>query len=288
MPTTIAAAFRELRSNLEITGLQRETVSTRQQNVRAAVERGLTLVEPHSFLTGSYMRSTMTAPLSSADVDIFVIVSPAYFSTHTPRQLLEALRTALRETYPRTPAIRPDEQAVTIRFDDFTVDVVPAFHRKGGGYLIPDAQAGAWISTDPTVHTQVMAASNTTHDGALVPVVKMLKGWNKVSGGGLSGLYLEFMTREVLTNVTISDDPSAVRFVLEKGVERVKKKVRDPAGFENQFNPLKTITLDTAVKRFSAALTAARAAEQAEREGRTRQAFEHWKTVFGSYFPSYG
>lgn len=288
MPTTVSAAFRELRSNLEITGLQRETVSTRQQRIREAAERGLTLVAPTSFLTGSYIRATMIAPLSASDIDIFVVLDSSYFAKNTPQTLLNELRRVLRETYPSTPDIRPDGQAVTIRFTDFTVDVVPSFNRSGGGYLIPDASAGSWISTDPTVHTDVMIASNAAHHGDLVPVAKMIKGWNKANGSGLSGLYLELMTREVLTNITISDDPSAVRFVLGKGVERVALKVVDPAGFSNQIAPLKTISLATAVERFRAAYNSALAAEQAEKQGNTRLAFSHWKAVFGHYFPAYG
>src|SRR5258707_15045665 len=42
MASTIAEGFEELRSNLEITDLQEETVSTRQQNVRKALEDDLT------------------------------------------------------------------------------------------------------------------------------------------------------------------------------------------------------------------------------------------------------
>ncbi len=57
-----------LKQNLEITGLQKSTVSSRQQNVRKAVERDLEVLD--SFLTDSYSRSTMIAPLKEADVDI--------------------------------------------------------------------------------------------------------------------------------------------------------------------------------------------------------------------------
>ena len=62
--TTISQGFRVLRSRLEITGLQSSTVSTRQRNVRNAVARGFTVLE--SFLTGSYARSTMIAPLKDS------------------------------------------------------------------------------------------------------------------------------------------------------------------------------------------------------------------------------
>ncbi len=62
MATTVKSGFRTLKSNLEITDLQQGTVSTRQKNVRKAVEAELTVLD--SFLTGSYSRSTMIAPLS--------------------------------------------------------------------------------------------------------------------------------------------------------------------------------------------------------------------------------
>jgi hypothetical protein len=53
MATTIQGRFDAPRSNLEITDLQSTTVSTRQTNVRAAVERGLTVLD--SFLA-AHMR----------------------------------------------------------------------------------------------------------------------------------------------------------------------------------------------------------------------------------------
>src|SRR5687767_11580129 len=83
MATTIAEGFEQLRRNLQITTLQEDTVSTRQQNVRKVVEAGMTVLD--SFLAGSYRRDTMIAPLSEADVDIFVILSAKYFNSNGQR-----------------------------------------------------------------------------------------------------------------------------------------------------------------------------------------------------------
>jgi hypothetical protein len=69
MPVPIYQGFEKLRQNLEITGLQESTVSTRQRTVREAVSSEMEVLD--SFLTGSYRRSTMIAPLSQADIDIF-------------------------------------------------------------------------------------------------------------------------------------------------------------------------------------------------------------------------
>lgn len=65
MVTTISTGFQKLRENLEITGLQKTTVSERQQNVREAMEKDLEVLD--SFLSGSYSRFTMIAPLGEAD-----------------------------------------------------------------------------------------------------------------------------------------------------------------------------------------------------------------------------
>ncbi|WP_426424293.1 SMODS domain-containing nucleotidyltransferase [Bradyrhizobium genosp. A] len=71
MPFTISESFERFRSKLEITEDQTSIVSTRQQAVRCAMERGFKVVDAF-FLTGSYRRHTMISPWREADVDVFV------------------------------------------------------------------------------------------------------------------------------------------------------------------------------------------------------------------------
>src|SRR6266850_298799 len=217
MASTIAEGFEELRSNLEITDLQEETVSTRQQNVRKALEDDFTILD--SFLTGSYRRSTMVAPLKEADVDIFIVLDASYFASDGQTTLLNDVKSALRKTYTKTPDISPDGHAVTITFTDFKVDVVPGFYRKGGGYLIPDDQLSRWLPTDPKKHVDLWSEANKAHKGDLVPLIKMLKGWNK-SRGLLRSFHLETLALTVLDNVRISSFPSGVRFFFDKAREK--------------------------------------------------------------------
>src|SRR5690606_1580384 len=109
MATTIFASFEKLKENLEITGLQKSTVSTRQNNVREVVEKDLLVLD--TFLTGSYSRNTMIAPLKEADVDIFIVLDPKYFYHYDNGQnggqagLLDLVKRTLRKTYTRTPDI---------------------------------------------------------------------------------------------------------------------------------------------------------------------------------------
>lgn len=74
------------------------------------------------FLTGSYSRSPMIAPLKEADVNIFIVLGPKYFYNYDNGQnggqagLLDLLKRTLRKTYTRTLDISRNGQAVTIRF----------------------------------------------------------------------------------------------------------------------------------------------------------------------------
>lgn len=287
MATTIAASFTKLRQNLEITDLQGSTVSTRQTNVRKAVEKDFTILK--SFLTGSYKRSTMIAPLNQADIDIFVVLGPSYYNASKPAALLDSVRATLLKTYPETPSISRNGQAVTISFTDFKVDVVPAFNRKGGGFLIPSSRDGRWISTDPTVHETYVTRSNTDHGGAVVPVIKMIKAWNRGISHSFVSFYLELIAVEIFAGVTLSSDPSAVRCFFDKGRERIKTKVKDPARLGEQINGLDTTkTVEGAIGRFQTAYDRAIRAEQFATRGKIADAVTEWRKVFGDYFPAYG
>jgi hypothetical protein len=177
---------------------------------------------------------------------------------------------------------------VTIAFSDFLIDVVPAFNRKGGGFLIPESPSKRWIATDPTVHASALGKANADHDGDLVPLAKMVKGWNRAINSVFVSFYLELIAVEILRGVKISDFPSGVRYFFDKGRERVKTKAKDPAGYGDQVNPLQGITLIDAVSRFETAYGRAKKAEDYAKQGEVREAFEEWRKVFGDYFPAYG
>jgi hypothetical protein len=286
MATKIAASFEGLKNNLEITTLQQSTVSTRQQNVRDAVARRLTVRD--SFVTGSYRRHTMISPLSSADIDVFVVLDPSYYAVDGYGTLLDRVRRVLLETYTKSPKISRNGQAVTITFTDFVVDVVPAFYRKGGGYLIPSTTEKRWISTNPKVHETFITDANSLHAGELVPLIKMIKGWNRGISATFRSFYLELLVEKVLRGVTISDFPSGCRYVFDKGREVVKYKIVDPAGLGSQVNGVAVGTVVQAVGRFETALSRAQRAEALAAVGNVADAVTEWRKVFGDYFPAYG
>lgn len=287
MATTISASFERFKTNLEVTTLQQSTVSTRQKSVRDAVARRLTVKE--SFVTGSYKRHTMISPLSEADVDIFVVLDPSYYSAGGYGALLDRLRNALLETYPTTPRISRNGQAVTITFTDFVVDVVPGFYRTGGGYLIPSTTEKRWIPTNPRVHETFISTANASHSGDLVPLIKMIKAWNRQIGHAFRSFYLELLVEKALQNVTISDFPSGCRYVFDKGRGVIRYTIADPAALGSEVSGLASVrTVVDAVNRFGTALARAQKAEAFARTGRVADATAEWRRVFGETFPAFG
>ncbi|MGA2331255.1 MAG: nucleotidyltransferase [Syntrophales bacterium] len=293
MAKTIAESFKIFRTNLEITNLQAATVSTRQQSVRTAVENGLDVLD--SFLSGSYIRQTLIAPLNQADIDIIVVLDSKYFRNYNGQNggqagLLDLLKRVLKKTYPNTPDISRNGQAVTIQFTDFVVDVVPAFNREGGGYIIPNSVTQTWLSTDPKKHVHIWSEANQSHNGDLVPLMKMLKAWNRTTSMFLRSFHLETMALQILNEVTISNYPSGARYTFHKGTDYIKKKNPDPAGYGDDVGGYLNTDdkIKDAVSRFETAYTRALKAEDLASRGNVIDAIGMWRMVFGNYFPSYG
>jgi Second Messenger Oligonucleotide or Dinucleotide Synthetase domain len=292
MAFTIADSFARLRSNLEITDFQSTLVSTRQQTIRKTIDNGLKVLD--DFLTGSYARSTMISPLSEADIDIFVCLDPAYYTHFNginggPAGLLELAKQTIRKTYSTTPDISRNGQAVTIRFSDFVVDVVIGFHRLGGGYIIANSEGNFWLNTDPKKHVELMSEANKYHKGNLVPLIKMIKSWNKAHGAFFRSFHLEVLALEAFRNVTISDFPSGLRFFFEKAFTLVRGKNLDPAGYGDDIGRYITpSTVEEASRKFQGAFNTAINAEVYGNRGDPRNAIITWKALMPNHFPAYG
>lgn len=295
MATTIPLSFAKLKQNLEITDLQESTVSIRQKSVRDVIEAGIDLIDPYSFLAGSYSRQTLIAPLKEADVDIFFVLDPRYYHHYNGQNgnqagLLDWVKRILKKTYTETPKISRNGQAVTITFSDFVVDVVPGFKRQGGGFLIPDSVNQNWISTDPKKHVEIISAANKSHNGDLIPLIKMIKAWNKNINKYFNSFHLEVIALEALNNIRIDDFSSGVRYFFDKGRALVGQKNLDPAGYGGDVGSYinSQEKIREAIAKFQLAYDRAIKAEDYAKRGYIEEAVKMWIIIFGSYFPSYG
>jgi len=286
MLLSISEAFQKLKQNLEITQSQTSAVSERHNGVRDVLDMKLDIEE--SFLTGSYKRNTMIAPLSKADIDIFFILDQKYFQERGQRWLLHLVKRNLLKTYSDSK-INLAGQAVTITFADFLVDVVPAFYVNGGGYLIPNTKKLSWIHTDPKIHEKYISRENKKNDGNLIPIIKMIKGWNRIKGNMFSSFYLELLVAKVFDKTPIINTQQGLLYFFLNSIKLIKEDMRDPFEYGGTI-PRFTTSQDVPSalvrnrKHFINAYDTVVQAEKLDKLGRTSRALVLWKHLFGQYF----
>lgn len=289
MATTVNQAFKDFMSNLEITDLQATTVSNRQNNVRAIIKEELTLVD--DFLTGSYRRNTMIRPLIDADVDIFVVLHSDYFNSGNPRGILDKVKKVLVDYYGQGIDISRNGQAVTISYTDFRVDVVPAFHRSGGGYLIPNSSNQSWIETNPKSHVEIWSQMNSDKGGSFVPVVKALKRWKNIKCDTISSFHLETMALSIFQGNDMKTWNGTLAHFFNQARTVVLQSIPDPApGFYGFIDSYLTYSqkLDC-VSPIQTAYDRVQRASDFENAGKHYESIEQWRLIFGNnYFPAYG
>lgn len=191
--------------------------------------------------------------------------------------------------YARTQQISRNGQAVTIIFNDFIVDVIPAFYRENTGYLIPNSITNNWIATNPKIHVDIMIKNNSMHNSMLVPIVKMIKCWNRNINYDFVSFYLELLAINIFKNVKLSNFSSGMRSFFDKGRKEIKYQLKDPVQYGGFINPLYNCkTVDNAVSRFETAYKRATKAEQYAEYEDIESAVGEWRKIFGDYFPVYG
>jgi hypothetical protein len=288
MTTNLRQGFEKFKSNLEISGLPASAVAKRQQEVRDRIARDLTVLDV--FLTGSHKRNTVIAPLREADVEFCVVLDSSYYSPdrNGPANLLERLKNVVRKQFIESTDLSRNGQAVTICFSDYKVDLVPACLFEGGGYLVPDYHAKRWFSTDPEKQVEIWTNADMAHGGKLIPLIKMIKAWNRCHGKKLRIFHLESLVLKVFATSSIGDYWHAVRDFFEKSPGHLDD-VQDPCGHAGNLGyyldfARKHVVVDYLTEAYDRALEAIALADF----GKTEMAFGKWRAIFGDYFPPYG
>lgn len=288
MATTVVQAFQEFMSTLEITDLQSTTASDRQTTVRGIVKKELTVID--DFLTGSYRRNTMIRPLKEADVDIFVVLHSDYFSKNTPRGILDKVKKVLLDHYGQGIDISRNGQAVTIRYSDFHVDVVPGFNRQGGGYLIPNSATQTWIGTDPKSHVAIWSQMNASKNSNFIPVIKALKRWKNTKCDTIRSFHLETLALFIFSPVEMKTWRGSIQYFFNQARTSILLNISDPApGFNGFVDSYLTFAQKQAlVPSIQTAYDRACSAMAFEDAGKHKDAMDQWRLIFGDYFPAYG
>jgi SMODS domain-containing protein len=246
------------------------------------------------FLSGSYKRHTKTKPLKDVDVLFVLGDKEKWRRDNPPIETLQAFESCLKAKYGDVQICR---RAVTVEFEKayypedhegkvLSIDAVAAFESGDDEYEIPDKITGTWIKTNPKRHKEQATAKNDELGGRWVPLVKMLKGWNRANGKPIKPSFLIEVMAEELVESPFSRYPDEIRTCFAAMEATIGDTWNDPAGLgppvSDQMSPALIKDAQKALKEAQRkAALAARAAEM----GRQGEALRIWREILGDYFP---
>lgn len=149
----------------------------------------------NSLQVGSYGRYTAIKGIS--DLDMIYQLPYDLYQTYNSRsgngqsELLQTVKNSILGTYPRTD-IRGDGQVVVISFDNYQVEVCPAFLLTDGTYKYPDSNNnGSWKITKPKQEIEAVRNMNIASNGNMRRLAKMCRAWKNKNGVKIGGLLID-------------------------------------------------------------------------------------------------
>lgn len=287
-----AQAFDKFRKRLELSETERRDASRRQIEVRDSVRGGFDIKT--DFLSGSYKRHTKTKPLKDVDVMFVLGEKEKWRREKPPIDTLQAFERCLKTKFAEVKLCR---RAVTVEFEKnyypedhegkvLSIDAVPAFECGNEEYEIPDRITGTWIKTNPNKHKEQATAKNGELGGQWVPLVKMIKGWNRANGKPVKPSFLIEVMAEELVESPFSTYPNEVRTCLAAMEANIGQEWGDPANLGPPVSNQMTAVLVTEAKQaLREAQRKAALAARAEETGRQGEALRIWREILGDYFP---
>jgi hypothetical protein len=233
---TVTEAFEKFRQRLELSDTERKDAIRKHTDVRECIRARFNV--DRDFLTGSYDRHTKTKPLK--DVDIFFALGnkEKHWRDRPAHEVLDEFANCLRDKYGKD-AVEPGRRCATVEFEKNTkdeegkvlsVDAVPAFELSDC-YEIPDRTLGKWIKTDPEVHAEESTAKNKALNGKWVPLVKMLKRWNRSAGKPIKPSFLIEVMAQELVDPPFTNYPGEMRRFFASALAGIAGPWPDPAGY---------------------------------------------------------
>lgn len=184
-----------------------------------------------------------------------------------------------------------------MQYSEFRLDIVPAFSISSGDhisyYKIPDSVRRQWLPTNPFTFAESITQVNTNMGGKFVPLIKMVKGWNREVGFPLSSFHLECLMYQRYSSYTQGYTyPSMLKVFFENLPGYLSQPIYDPVMGDRVDTYLDNSALITkrqvAIEKAQSASAAATEAFEDQEIYSPSVSIGEWKALLGRFFPSYG
>jgi hypothetical protein len=204
---TVDQSFKKFITNLEPTEKQQQRIRTTREKIDSVLANDSRIVlntqKQPSFLTGSCARNTLIRPIN--DIDLYVRV---HYGRHaenkSPLSILRLIAASIRDQYRRNTRVDVDSPCVVVRFRGYSFEVAPVvgYSDDPDLYDIPAPGSKTWMQCYPNVPSKWLSSCNHINNGMFIPMIKILKQWNRTQKIGLKSFHLELLTESVFTAKT--------------------------------------------------------------------------------------
>lgn len=204
-------------------------IQTHLEEIEKALGREIDGLETILF-GGSISKNTFIE--GTSDVDALVFLDSARYKNASPKYLQQIFYKMLQMRFPSTE-IRKGALAVTVRFSDYEVQLLPAL-RENGKVRIADRESRGWSSPiNVAAFTNKLTKINKINGNKVVPVIKLAKNlFNKLPQQyQLSGYHVEALAVDSFTTYngrsTLYD---MTKYLLDCSTKRVLSPMNDVTG----------------------------------------------------------
>jgi hypothetical protein len=169
-----------------------------------------------------------------SDVDALVVLNNSELADKSPKEVLDYFSKRLRYRFRETD-IEKGDTAVTVKFSDVDVQLVPAIRSKTG-VKIPDG--GEWSTVvKPSLFAKELTKLNTKMSGKLIPAIKLAKGIIsgfsencQMKGYHVESLALQIFGEKKVTDLASSKVKEIVIGFFRDAPKLVRKQIKDITG----------------------------------------------------------
>lgn len=300
MAKTVSQAFEEFRENLEPLESELDNIITRHTFIREKFSNKIKNDgRKHSFLSGSYSRSTLIRPVNDVDIVILFDIDEYWEDfRNNPSELLHFAMEKLKETYPDKKIVL-QSHSIGISFKEPPdIDIIPGFIKNYEQeiYLIPNYEVNNFIETSPSRHKSIISNYNKKLGGRFIHIIKMMKCWrNKLRKESISkfGYELNFKSFHLevfLMNLLKSSSANYARdiyYVFKNAAKLMDHECIDPAGLSGRLDNYLTQNQKAKIKEiFDDTSNKIEILLKLEMEGKYQEAIKGWREIFGHPFPT--
>jgi hypothetical protein len=198
--------FSQFLDNIALTDGQLADGNTSQRGITSCLNRAYWSSdsdENNRLLVGSWGKNTHVRPPRDIDI-LFALPAEVYHrfqqrsALNVQSQLLAEIRSSLQVSYPQT-RMRSDGQVVSIPFNLFAIEVIPAFQLTSGQYWICDTNnGGRYKAVDPWAEFDLIDGRDRATNGNLRRLIRMAKVWQVECNVPLKSFVIELIAVEFL------------------------------------------------------------------------------------------